>query len=129
MKNNSVLSIDQMSQIRKLGIDTSKASMCWVKSPEGEYRLHIHDEYCYEANFMEPAPTFTLQDILEMMPKEIEGRFLTLCYDYGGYHIEYSYYYDPMNESQHKGKSFLEAAYNTLCWLAESGYLGKEDEG
>ena len=138
MKNNFVLSIEQMSRLKELGVDTSNASMCWIKDPNGECddRLVVHDEYCCECSGLDPVPTFTLQDMLEMMPFQIyeensdkyhrlyieraKGKVGVLychCYSTG------DCIFDSVKEN------ILEAAYSTLCWLAENGYLEKEITG
>lgn len=64
-KGDIALSIVQMRYLRDLGIDTSDASMCWVRDPnEGTYQLFIHDEYCHEVRSLAPEPAYTLEDIL-----------------------------------------------------------------
>ena len=73
MNKQIALSIEQMKHLVSLGIDTSNASLCWVKEPNsGERSLGIHDEYCYEMGCLEPIPAFTLQDLIELMPSSIQ---------------------------------------------------------
>jgi hypothetical protein len=76
---NQVLSIEQVQELQELGFDVEKyASMCWVaytsdEEPyEKEYRLSIFDEFCYESASLEPIPTMTIGDIIDVLPKEIE---------------------------------------------------------
>ena len=74
---NRVLKIDQMRHLGELGIDTSKAGAFYdlkngeeldiVKYPE-RLKKYIDDGYGIGA--------FTLQDMLEMMPKVILERVL-----------------------------------------------------
>lgn len=69
---NQVLSIEQMQHLYDLGVDNSKASMCWIMQPGSNvYEVSVYDEYCHEMSCLNPVPTFTLQDMLEMMPKSI----------------------------------------------------------
>lgn len=87
-----VLSIEQMRELESLGIDTSKASMCWGKwNDEIEWYLfsetkaerdefvkkYVEGEEYYNGH--ETIPTFTFLDIMQMLPHYIEedtiGRF------------------------------------------------------
>lgn len=65
MKPLIALSPSEMAELKSLGLDCSDASMCWCQEPnEDEYRLFIHDEYCYEAACLRPIPAYTLEDII-----------------------------------------------------------------
>lgn len=119
------LSIDQMRQLKELGVETKDASMCWVRDPEGKYTLSIHDEYCYEMSFMNPVPAFTLQDMIEMMPDRIyhgayEFYFYILKNDMG-YVVKYSC--GSNLAIKFDRESILDAAFSMLVWLAKHGYL------
>lgn len=127
MKSKQVLSIEQMQHLQELGMDTSNASMCWVKDTEGNQHLSVHDEYCYEANFMNPVPAYTLQDILEILPSTI-GEGEDYCYleitAYGkgesrGYVIQY---HNPEEDCDYNivmDKELIEAAYQELLICIE----------
>ena len=67
--SKQTLSIEQMQHLQELGLDTNNASMCWIKDMEGNQHLSVHDEYCYEASFMNPVPAYTLQDVLDALPR------------------------------------------------------------
>lgn len=59
------LTREQMKELQQLGLDCSDASLCWTKEPnEDEYRLFLHDEFCYEAACLYPVPAYTLEDII-----------------------------------------------------------------
>lgn len=66
---NQVLSIEQMRHLQKLGVDTSKASMMyhfWVgKKYQNCFLLSVDIATPHDS---ENVPTFTLQNMLEMMP-------------------------------------------------------------
>lgn len=118
-----------MKHLRELGLDTSNASMCWIKDTEGNRHLSVHDEYCYEASFMNPIPAFTLQDILEMLPKEIRDKDddkFVLRIEYWLLHrvwyVGYYYYDVTLNDLCCKG-DLLDAAYDMLCWCIENGHI------
>lgn len=67
MKSKQCLDVQQMQHLKELGLDTRNASMCWIKDTEGNQNLSVHDEYCYEASFMNPIPAYTLQDVLSTL--------------------------------------------------------------
>ena len=70
--HDQVLSIPQCEELVALGIDTSNASMCWAKcakiNSNKEWESYWHLELNEESHGTK-VPTFTLQDILEMLPK------------------------------------------------------------
>ena len=77
-----VLSIDQVRKLQELGFDVEKyASMCWVtytsdKPPyEKEYNLSILDEFCYESSSLEPIPTLSIGDIIEVLPEKTHKNY------------------------------------------------------
>lgn len=119
MEKKICLSIEQMRELKELGVETKDASMCWVRDPEGHYYPTVHDESCYEMSFMDPAPAFTLQDMLEKMPKELKGYDLVLFADN---HIQYEKWngHSPAKIlCEFNGESLLETTFNMLVWLAK----------
>lgn len=123
---NQVLSIERMQHLRELGLDTSKASMCWVKDTEGNRHLSVHDEYCYEASFMNPIPAFTLPDILELLPYKTVASYLHIGRkSFSGdilFYVEYSNF-GGYAVSHFRSESPIEPAYEMLCWCVENGYI------
>lgn len=125
-----VLSISQMKHLQELGLDTSKASMCWTKFDSETAVLSVHDEYCYEMSALQSTPTFTLQDILELLPKAISRNDLLFPLK-----IEYSTIKDnwficywnhgTIQNSLYDSENLLDAAYDLLCWCIENGYYGQ----
>lgn len=73
MKTKEIaLSREQMLSLQSKGVDISDASMCWIKEPnEKNFRLVVHDEYCYELGCLNPVPAYTLQDIVMMLKGEL----------------------------------------------------------
>ena len=76
---DQVLSIEQVRELQELGFDVAKhSSMCWIaytsdEEPyEKEYSLSILDEFCYESTSLEPIPTMSIGDIIEVLPTEIK---------------------------------------------------------
>lgn len=119
---NKVLSIEQMNELNDLGIDTSKASLYWYATDDSEFVCFgtdidkdLGDEIC---------PTFSLQDILELLPSyKITYDKHTKCVD------KYEITVD-IPEGQHyiehiarSSVSLLEAAFKMLKWCKRYNYL------
>jgi hypothetical protein len=131
-----VLSIEQMKHLQGLGLDTSNASMClccFRENIDEEWELEIYEDVINQkrdSTFWEIIPTFTLQDIIEMLPRSIQPNL-----NEGTYYLNL-YYYDELwvvdylnNEGDGSwftttsDDSFIKAAYQMLCWCVENGYL------
>lgn len=129
--NKICLSIEQMQELKDLGVETKDASLCWVSDTEGNYILSVHDESCYEMTFMNPVPTFTLQNMLELMPIYIDSSLysLELSFDEVAYTDRPVYtlqYIDAVrNVSKYsvEKENLIDAAFDMLVWLAEGNYL------
>lgn len=133
---NQVLTIEQMQHLKELGVDTSKASMMyhfWVgKKYKNCFLLSVDIATPYDS---ENVPTFTLQDMLEMMPPHFysfpfEDKERYVIHDMvierltGEWFIGYTH-------GLAKGKTIfdfhgdlLTCAYEMLCWLAENKHIG-----
>ena len=110
-----------------MGLDTSNASMCWIKDTEGNQHLSVHDEYCYEASLMNPIPAYTLQDVLDALPKMI--------YPFPVHKIGFElwigsgkiFYANMFNLEDvlkvRYDKELIDAAYELLVWCIEKGYV------
>lgn len=139
---NQVLSIDQMKRLVKLGVDISKASMCWIKFPNEsellEYTVSVHDEFCYEMSLLDPIPTFTLQDIIELLPINIRNRgslFIGKHLNIDRYNKDnsdksplYQGYYG-ISPIVSEYETSIEAAYNTLIWVIKNNHFKTNNHG
>lgn len=80
---SQVLSVEQMKRLQELGVDTSKAKMAWYAIyetlPNWYNELRIRDDV-FDKNYPS-VPTFTLQDLLEMMPNNEIPDLLTCAYE------------------------------------------------
>lgn len=122
---NQVLSINQMQELIELGISISKASICWIGCADG------NDVYPYNSTFKDIfenhketmptvlTPTFSLQDILDMLPRAWEiGAYnanrntITVFLD-----DEIGYCHQEVSDS------LLEAAFNMLKWCKQNNYI------
>lgn len=127
--NHQALNIEQMQHLKELGLDTSNASMCWLKFGEEPPVLSVHDEYCYESSALHATPAFTLQDILELLPNNVDNElFLFIDKGKNKWRIGYT---DKESEEIFEDfidKNFIDAAYNILCWCIENGYVETKKE-
>ena len=136
-----VLSIEQMQYLQKLGIDTSKAKMAYYAIYETEpnwyNELRIRDEVFDK--YYPSIPTFTLQDMLEMMPPRLysfpfEDKERYVIHDMvmnrltGEWLIGYRHGLIKGELLVSFQDDLLTCAYETLCWLAENNYIGGKNE-
>lgn len=136
-----VLTIEQMQELKELGIDISNSIIGWFKwNNENTWYLlnetvaqrrekvetmiegncFYEDDYkSYKYTFI---PTFTLQDILELLPDSIVDKDgytriqMILPQDNKEVIIAYD------NVKQFSG-SWLEAAFNMLKWVKQNNYI------
>ena len=131
MKSKQVLSIEQMKQLQKLGLNTIGASMCWIKTPKGR-DLAFNDEWTgRRESFLDPVPAYTLQDVLDALPGNISYNekyyYLTVDLDAKNIYYGTTFGFDLLKGFIYKKKGCLiDAAYSMLCWCIENGYIKTE---
>lgn len=118
-----VLSIQKMQKLKELGIDISKASMAWYQ----DYDDLLDRSYSlYElTNFTKKLyniPTFTLQDIIEMLPDSVEINEVPCYLDFGKDYVEYISDFEDQSFILF-GDNMLENMYKILIWLLENKYI------
>ena len=122
-----VLSIEQMKHLQELGVDTSDASMCW---------LDFEDNEPMEVAVFVPQimlgyatckiyPTYTIGDLIEKLPKHINGwndNRLVIDGDEDAdyWHVVYKNRYEDAETEYFDSENLLTALYNLLCWVAEN---------
>lgn len=143
--SKQVLSIEQMKHLHELGLDTSQASMVllytddegeiieWEDTdefPEKFVKLYDAETGNYDHSYRKYCGVFTLQDILNILPKVIEPDRCYLHIHFAEQLIFYGYEY--ANEGLfsyisfefNNNHSIIDAAYEMLCWCIENGYVG-----
>ena len=132
MKSKQVLSVEQMKHLQEIGLELRNTSMLlWYKQmlgkiPISDWELSVWRESLFSEDHVYPA--YTLQDILDKLPPVIK-KYFCLSIRVSEYkkmwHVEYegagcllSYFHL---------KNLIDAAYETLCWCVENGYIGKEN--
>lgn len=130
---DQVLTIEQMIHLQVLGVDTSKAKMAWYAIYETEpnwYNELIIRDKIFDKNYPS-IPTFTLQEILEIMPNEIkiDGDFYRFRLKKRFTRHEITYInWEEKELICYDGCNLLTCAYRMLCWLAENNYIGGNNE-
>lgn len=137
--NEQVLSKKQMQHLKEIGVDISGASMKFISdypscdyNDEDECRFVPVGVNFYAKRYNEGGRTFTLQDMINLMPKHIGEYTLnwyisdeTLrydrmdCWDRFDVLKDLSFIFD-------ENETIMDVAYKMLCKLAEGGYLNKK---
>ena len=134
-----VLSIEQMRYLQELGVDTSDASMYWVRAKRitgkqknncidrdmGKWRLSLSKSIVLPAAWaLESVPTYTIGDLIEKLPKSIDlgfGEYDLELSTKGEYvEVQYENDYDDYTPFFCANLSPIESLYRILCWLAEN---------
>ena len=120
-----VLSIEQTQHLKELGVDMSKASMCWIIDGENKHKPFItlsRDASDHVDYITYSLPAFNLQDILDLFPSKHEGAYLTITKTDKSYIMGY--------EDEDGGASpvfineqAIDSAYEMMCWCAENGII------
>lgn len=122
---NQVLTKEQMDELIALGVDVCKASMCRVSLGIGtpatdESMLVENDKNFYGMSF----PVLTVTDMLEMMPKCIDGHYIELVIGNSyGYCCRYFSDYTENELYFSEEKYITSAVYGTFLQLAKDGKL------
>ena len=124
-----VCTIEQMEKLKELGINISKASMHFLYMPTAEsimrgvYEVDKEPSvFVSQKGMNHEYPTFTVQDILELLPYTFDDYYLKI---YRGVDIYYFMYEDMICgvDIIEKGNNLIQAAYNMLVYIAENKLL------
>ena len=129
-----VLSIEQMKHLKELGVDTSDASMVWIKQdstllPDNIKELWWVDTYydslkpMVEQEDSDFVQTYTIGDLLEKLPKSDNSGDLLIEYRNSelGYGVwDWGELYGINAQQNFKDKPLKNALYDLLCWVAEN---------
>lgn len=136
---NEVLSREDMLYLQKLGLDCSKASMKFVsRYPSCDYIMEcdyfVPVSISFDAKrYDEAGYTFTLQDILSLLPKviEIDGIEYSIRiingnpYNEKSWEISYQKVFDSdaLEYYSFTSGDLLDSAYRMLCWCIEHKFI------
>ena len=132
------LNIEQMKHLQELGVDTSDASMYWVRAKRiigkqrnnvldnemGKWRLSLSKSIVHSVDWaVESLPTYTIGDLIEKLPKSDNSGDLLIEYRNSelGYGVwDWGELYGINAEQNFKDKPLKNALYDLLCWVAEN---------
>ena len=104
-----------MARLRELGVDTSDASMAWMSNSDNpkadDWTIEIPNEFL---EHYYQVPTYTISDLIDKLPKAIEGNCLVINYIYSEIIYKDILHYD------FEGVGLLTTLYAVLCWVAEN---------
>ena len=125
-----VLSIEQMKHLQELGVDTSDASLAWFMSPNtNQWKIKAKNNFTHELLLrLSPEryiPTYTTGDLIEKLPKHINGRndnrlVIDGDEDADYWYVVYKNRYEHSETEYFDSENLLTALYNLLCWVAET---------
>ncbi len=127
---NQTLSKEQMDRLEQLGLSTKNASIKVFESIHGDVLYYSSESEelvgVDEDEMYKHYSTFTLYDILKVLPRTINGCILSIDFDYCCF--EYYYYAYDGQTSWHtiyfdSIENIVDGAYETLVWIIENGYL------
>ena len=126
-----VLSREQMKHLQELGVDTTDASMAYYNisrdNQPDKWILGIANKEVVRLmlsnGITEMKPAYTIGDLIEKLPKNIEGSFLLIEFcasDLGYGDWDCGELYGINAQQKFNDKSLKEALYDLLCWVAEN---------
>lgn len=133
--SKQVLDIEQVQHLHELGLDTSKASAYWHRVVRLNTGKVVTDWFVSFTPYLaamkiESVKTFTLPDILDVLPKDISREGCTwsasLYIDYENNRIAYGNTDRDGFEVYHEVpicENIIDAAYGMLCWCIENSYI------
>lgn len=130
-----VLDVQQMQHLQGLGLELNKQAMLsWIIDERGKDKSFLYisseaEDYVDFSHYCIPA--YTLQDVLDSLPKRIcdKGTFYLGCYDImiDGYNICYAKWCGAEIESTYVEMeikdNLIDASYEMLCWAIENKFV------
>ena len=118
-----VLTIEQMTKLKELGIDVKPKGMClmYTSDSSDDYYLKYGESTCED-----DIKAFSLQDVIELLTDELENVIVSVNNE--DFYIkcwEYKHYEENELKKIHfvDIKQILYACCEMLLWVIENGYL------
>ena len=146
MKSKQVLGVQQMQYLQELGLEMKETMLYWARCVDNNPRAATHygkwvlikgnNAQTVGLMHWEFIPAYTLQDVLDALPIQIEiplhpecGKFelriKRMVFNTGkvmhAVVYEKSDYIDWFVLQSHE--ELIDAAYEMLCWVIEQGYV------
>lgn len=140
MKSKQCLDVHQMQHLQELGLELKETMMYWARCVDNNPRAATHygkwilikgnNAQTVGLMHWEFIPAYTLQDVLDALPKDISKDgctwYASLYIDFENNRIAYGntdrygfeIYHETMIENE-----LIDAAYSMLCWAIEQGYV------
>lgn len=128
-----VLTIEEMRHLQELGLQLKETMLYWAKpkiATDATWVLNIGNvRFGTYWETWEYIPAYTLQDILDALPKSIDGDNRTWLLETGVYADELRWFASYSNFQRLSvlrldlGDELIDAAYGLLCWTVENGYI------
>lgn len=115
-----------MKHLKDLGLNIERASFLVHIDP---LRDKYSEDHIFNSstastlfeNEVETFPVFSLQDIIDLLPRGINGCHL----DIGKWTVAYNNYEEVRELKTKTRHNLIDAAYEMLCWCLENGYIEK----
>ena len=127
------LSIEQMKRLQELGVDTSDASMYWVRAKRiigkqrnncldndmDKWRLSLSKSIVHSVDWaVESVPTYTIGDLIEKLPKHFYIKEAQISMEAINGSGAFQVWYDKVPKSCKSDGTIKNALYKLLCWVA-----------
>lgn len=136
------LDVQQMQHLQELGLKLEETMLYWARCVDNNPRAATHygkwvlikgnNAQTVGLMHWEFIPAYTLQDVLDALPKEIKyaGERCWLCFEAADERIGYYkedcnfnreyVYYDVKETSE---SNIIDSAYRLLCWCIENKFV------
>ena len=136
MKSKQVLDVQQMQHLQELGLELRKDTiLVWARFMLGKTSISdwgIAYNHSKITDNYQTIPAYTLQDVLDALPKEIKyaGERCWLCFEGADERIGYynedcnfnrEYVYYDVKETFES--NIIDSAYRLLCWVIENKFV------
>ena len=140
MKSKQVLDVQQMQHLQELGLELKETLLYCCRIHDSRPRAATNNgkwtlckgknNPCVAIQHWEYIPAYTLQDILEALPKQIGFEYIyDLCIlpesisytQFVGGEMNDKMYEIPINGN------LLDSAYEMLCWCLKEGYVNTKN--
>ena len=140
MKSKQCLDVQQMQHLQELGLELKETMLYWARCVDNNPRAATHygkwvlikgnNAQTVGLMHWEFIPAYTLQDVLDALPKDISKDgctwYASLYIDFENNRIAYGntdrdgfeIYHEIMIE-----KDLIDAAYSMLCWAIENKFV------
>ena len=130
MNSKQILDVQQMQHLQELGLKLKETMMYWTNNHKEKQDWYMTRNPVGRLFADECLPAYTLQDVLDALPKDISKDgctwYASLYIDFENNRIAYGntdrdgfeIYHEIMIE-----KDLIDAAYSMLCWAIENKFV------